>query len=298
MRPPLVGFGDSGAWHLYVMYQGGSVQSFVNNVRQTNLAVSFGLLIVLAGVIFFTLLYTERVRALGKMEMQFAAGLSHELRTPLTAIRSAAHNMIAGAVSGKEEVVKYGRLLQDEGVRLSEMVEQALMFAETQSGKERYKLAPTDVVAVVERVAVNFRDAHPETDRAVVMRIEKDLPFGMTDATALTHCLQNLLINAAKYALPGTPITVEARPAPGKPEEIEISVADLGPGINRSDLRHIFKPFFRGTNAGSAHGNGLGLYLVKRTIESVKGRVGVATSENGSRFTLTIPALREGFDVK
>jgi two-component system sensor histidine kinase KdpD len=249
-------------------------------------------------VIFFTLLYTERVRALGRMEMQFAAGLSHELRTPLTAIRSAAHNMIAGAVSGKEDVVKYGRLLQDEGVRLSEMVEQALMFAQTQSGKQPYKLVPTDVAAVVANATGNFRDMHGETHRDVVIRIEKDLPPGMTDATALTHCLQNLLNNAAKYAAAVTPVTVEARRAPGKPDEIEIAVVDLGPGIRRSDLPHIFKPFFRGQNAGPAHGNGLGLYLVKRTIESVSGRVDVATSDKGSRFTLTIPALREGSDVK
>jgi signal transduction histidine kinase len=106
--------------------------------------------------------------------------------------------------------------------------------------------------------------------------------------------VQNLLENAVKYG--GTSggqaswIGLRARRAPSG--QVEIAVADRGPGIRREDLPHLFEPFFRGRDAAATNvpGSGLGLSLVLHTIEAFGGHVDAESTAEGSVFTLRLPA--------
>jgi signal transduction histidine kinase len=280
------------AWQLYAKHHSGSLQSFTNQFRRRNLLISFGVFTILGLGMAFTLISSERVRALGKLQLEFAAGLSHELRTPLAVIRSAAYNLAAGSISGKDDIVRYGNLLQEQGVRLSEMVEQALLFAQTQSKHKQYELRKVEVRAVIQKAIDACRTVIPDSSREIVVQVREGTPPALTDANALGHCVQNLLINALKYGSAGQPITVTAEADTAHAShQLRITVENGGPGIDASDLPHIFEPFFRGRKTEVVSGNGLGLYLVKRIIESVGGRVMVSSSPaEGTRFTLFIPA--------
>jgi signal transduction histidine kinase len=80
----------------------------------------------------------------------------------------------------------------------------------------------------------------------------------------------------------------------GEPE-VDIAVSSRGSAIDKSDLLHLFEPFFRGKNTEGIPGSGLGLYIVKSIMESLGGSVTVSSSENeGTRFTLHIPAIPAG----
>src|SRR5262249_3889898 len=106
-------------WQFYAKHHSGSLESFSRQFRLRNLAVSSAAFSLLAMGLAFALIASERSRAIGKMQLEFAAGLSHELRTPLTVIRSAGYNLIHGNVGSRNEIVRYGAMIQQEGARLS-----------------------------------------------------------------------------------------------------------------------------------------------------------------------------------
>jgi signal transduction histidine kinase len=273
----------------------GSVEAAVQQLRRRNIAIGIVVLVILGAGLIATWIASERVRKLGQMQIELAAGISHELRTPLAVIRSAGYNMAAGHVSSRDDIVRYGNLFQDQGRRLSEVVEQALLFAQTHSGRNSYSLQPADAAELVTKVVQSCNGLNGTASKQIVLKLPPDVPLVMTDITALSHCLHNLIVNALKYAGPEGQIVVEVRSSPEKPAaEVEIVVSDDGPGIDRRDLPHLFEPFYRGRNSANIEGNGLGLYLVRRTIQSIRGRVSVTSSAgNGARFVLHVPAIQE-----
>jgi signal transduction histidine kinase len=129
---------------------------------------------------------------MGKLQLEFAAGLSHELRTPLAVVRSAGHNLASGKV-GEADIVRYGKLLQEEGLRLSDMVEQALLFAQTQSGRKHYQRVPIDITAVIRNAVQSCEAILPKYPAEIKIEIDPKLPLAVTDADAIQHCLHNLI---------------------------------------------------------------------------------------------------------
>jgi signal transduction histidine kinase len=224
--------------------------------------------------------------------MEFAAGVSHELRTPLAVIRSAAHNLRSGIVRDKEDVEQYATIVGDEARRLSDMVEEVLLYAETQSGRKKYKLEPIDVNEIIDRAISHLSPTIDMDNFQLKTRIEPDLPAVKADAPALVQCVLNLLSNAYKYGTRDGPATIEiAAQASAGSKEVQLSVIDNGPGVDKVDQAHLFEPFYRGVKVGSnTPGNGLGLHLVKRIMQAQGGRVTFNPSPSGgAAFTLHIP---------
>jgi signal transduction histidine kinase len=123
--------------------------------------------------------------------------------------------------------------------------------------------------------------------------IPDDLPAVVADPNALTKCMENLVSNAVKYAGPNKWISVRANTngVPRKPE-VQVIVEDNGIGMSPADLPHIFEPFYRvqAVRDGQIRGVGLGLYLVKRTMEAMGGNVTVSSElGHGTMFTLHLP---------
>jgi signal transduction histidine kinase len=280
----------SDPWQLIVKHRAGSLGTAVEQMRMRNLAIAFGILLVLGAGLITLVISSQRAHTLGKLQMEFAAGVSHELRTPLAVIRSAAHNLRSGVVRDKEGVEEYASIVQEEARRLSEMVEEVLLYSETQSGRKKYQLGPVDVNEVIDRAITNLSPAIDLTHCELTTQIDPDLPPVKADAAGLTQCVQNLLSNAFKYGKNGdkTQIKIAARKSGG---EIQLSVIDRGAGIDSSDQRQLFEPFYRGKNAGpNTPGNGLGLHLVKRIMQAQRGRVTYSPSPyGGASFTLHIP---------
>jgi signal transduction histidine kinase len=201
--------------------------------------------------------------------------------------------MRSGVVSSKEGIERYSSIVEDEARRLSTTLDQLMLYSETNSKRKKYKLARIDVNEVIENAARGLSPTEIENCH-LTMDIDDDLPYVMSDANALSQCVQNLLSNACKYGHNGGPPHIEVKAV--KDErlgEIHLSIADNGPGINAPDRRHLFRPFFRGGWTGSnIPGNGLGLYLVRRIMEALGGRVTIDSPPRGARFTLHIPVAK------
>jgi signal transduction histidine kinase len=285
---------DLGRWRLLVQHQSGSLELAVAHARRRNLAISFGVLLLLTVSVGLLVVTSRRAHRLVRQQIEFVAGVSHELRTPVAVIRSAAENLSQGVVDGGDRIKRYGLLLETEARRLGEMVERVLHYAGIESGRAtgaRVVLAPTEIIegAIDSSVAL----LGPEQ-----VTIERDFAPGVPavrgDAAALRSAVQNLIANAVKYGGRDrwVGIRIEAR-RHRRRQEVWITVSDHGAGIPASELPHIFDPFYRGADAVArqVHGNGLGLSLVRKIVASHGGRVTVTTRAGaGSAFTIALPS--------
>jgi signal transduction histidine kinase len=286
--------GDFGRWRLLVQHESGSLEAAVARARRQNLAISFGVLLLLTVSIALLAATSRRAHRLARQQMEFVAGVSHELRTPVAVIRSAAENLSHGVVDGGDRVKRYGRLLETEARRLGEMVERVLQYAGIQSGLAvgtRVALAPTDIVEGAIESSLTLLEPEGVTIQRDIM---PNPPTVLGDAAALRSAVQNLIANAVKYGGRDrwVGIKVEHGRQRGRPE-VWITVSDHGDGIPASELPHIFDPFYRGADAVArqVHGNGLGLSLVRQIVAAHGGRVTVTTKAGGgSSFTIALPS--------
>jgi signal transduction histidine kinase len=283
---------DSGLsrWRLLLQHERGSLEAAVAGMRQRNLLVSFGILLLMGVSIGLLSLSSRRAQRLARQQMEFVAGVSHELRTPVAVIRSAADNLSHGVVGDPDRVRRYGDTIQAEARRLGEMLERVLHFAGIESGRAGSR-APVDVAAIIDEAidAVTAADEGLLVDR----QIGESVPPVLGDAAALRSAIQNLVVNAAKYGGDDRWIGVRVDlVGSGGAREVRVRVEDHGRGIAAADLPHVFEPFYRGADAVArqVHGSGLGLALVRRIAEAHGGRVTVTTAASGTIFALHLPA--------
>ncbi|MDE0622969.1 MAG: HAMP domain-containing sensor histidine kinase [Bryobacterales bacterium] len=293
-RPRLFVAGDRlRRLEVIVKHVDGSLEEAFAAQRRRSLAMASCLLLLLSGAMALVVVSLRRASKLANMRMEFATAVSHELRTPVTAVRAMGDNIAEGVLGTSEKALSYGKLIRDEGRRLSEMIEQTLKLVSLDSGSGRYDVVPVDTAAVV---AEAVEHARPIIDRAgfVLERSDaNDIPHALADEAALRQSLGNLLSNAVKYGLPGRWVKLEvaATSADNKPE-VEISVHDRGPGVPPKEARSIFEPYYRSVSARDSKvpGSGLGLNLAKRMVHGMGGRLTLrSVPGQGSVFTIHLP---------
>ena len=224
---------------------------------------------------------TERMRA------EFIAMLSHDMRAPLAAARG----MIETLASEWDHL---DNSLRNElldrasrnGVKLGGLIEQLLEHSQLEAGSVVPSTEEVNVARLVDDVVGNLAvllDKH-----RVVIEADNRLNV-VADRQAAERIMTNLIVNAAKYASPGTMITISWR-ADGS--QIAISVADEGIGIAPAERAQIFDSFYRGSRTNGRSGLGLGLAIVHRLAELQDGSVSVESGDRGSTFTVRLPAVQ------
>jgi two-component system sensor histidine kinase SenX3 len=282
-------------WRIALQHGAGSLDEAVAQARRRNLTTSFGILGVLIAGVGLIVINARKSEKLAAQQMEFVATVSHELRTPLAVIRSAAQNLSAGVVDDPAQAKRYGDLIENEGRRLTDMVEEVLEFAGLSGNRRALALKPVDVSWLAQAVI----DAHAPTLSAMDIETEvtssPDLPLVLADEEAIRRALNNLVGNAIKYASDGRYVGIHvSRDQAAGGDDICIDVRDRGQGIASEDLPHIFEPFYRGREVvdRQIHGNGLGLSLVARIAEAHKGSVRVSSTPGaGATFTLRFPIM-------
>ncbi len=290
---PAIRIAGKGVFQLLAQHRAGSLQAAVAAWRRSNLATSFGVLLVLAAGMAFLAIYAQRARSLAKLQMDFVANVSHELRTPVAAVCMMADNLADGVTDDPDRMRDYGRLLRVQGYRLRQMSEQVLMFAGNRKGAPKPGLRPASVAEAVAAAVMHQAPMIQAAGIALEQTIPDPLPPALADPVLLRTCIANLLDNAVKYGRSGGWIGLRAGVEAGPKPEVWISVEDRGPGIDAADRSRIFDPFYRGRLArdSQAPGTGLGLGLVRQAMESIGGRVSMESEPGqGCRFTLHLAA--------
>ena len=276
-RRLLTGAADQGAWEVRARHRSGSLEAIVARSHRRNIAISLGVLGLLAASLVLALAAGQRQQRLARQQMEFVAAVSHELRTPLAVICSAGENLADGVVADSAQVKRYGALIQTEGRRLGDMVERVMEFAGISSGTTLRARTAVDMSKVIAEATDALRVE--ARDRAITLDVESNgaLPSVTGDVDALRSAVQNIVGNALKYSPMGSTIYVSTRVQGGGDPNVQIRVADRGLGIDAADLPHIFKPFYRGRRAVDAQvrGAGVGLSVVRHVIDSHGGSVAV-----------------------
>jgi two-component system phosphate regulon sensor histidine kinase PhoR len=227
---------------------------------------------------------TEQVRR------DFIANVSHELRTPLAGLKAVIETLADGAVDDPKLAQDFLDRADNEVDRLVQMVEELLELSRIESGNVPFNITPTDVELLLQEVAGRLQ---PQAERKH-LTLSLDTGAGLADvpldASRIEHAVVNLVQNAIKFTPEGGSIVVHGSVVAG---ELVVAVTDTGIGIAPADLPRIFERFYKADQSRSSLGSGLGLALVKHTVEGHGGQVRVESVQGqGSRFSFTIPVRK------
>ncbi len=285
----------SGYWQLFVRRGGVSFADEVAAARLRTLRTSFGLLILLCTATTVIVVLARRAQRLARQQMNFVAGVSHELRTPLAVLSAAGDNLADCLVTDSEQLADYGRVIQDETLRLHEMVENVLHVARQRAPAPPLPLQPFDIARLVEEAVRSSKRQLEKAEFEVEEEIQPGAIRVLGNARALQAAILNLISNAVKYGRPARWLRISVLTA-GKTghEEVRIRVDDRGPGIEEAELPRLCDAFYRGRRAREAQikGSGLGLAVVADVAKAHRGRVSIQSRpKGGSSFTLHLPLL-------
>jgi len=227
----------------------------------------------------------RKLLELDHLKSDFVAMVSHELRTPLTSIIGFAHTLRTLPL-GAEQHNKYLGIIEDEGKRLAEMVEEYLDVSKIESGAFPLRLTSVGVPRLVQEAA---ESVHIASRVRVEVRIDPAVPVLTGDLDRLKRVLLNLLANAVRYTAEDTAVDVSTAAAD---DGIRFSVRDHGPGLSRHAQERVFDRFYRGSDSITerTRGNGLGLPIAKSIVEKHGGRIWVESEPgHGATFHFWLP---------
>jgi signal transduction histidine kinase len=263
----------------------------VTNVRRNAFAYSITLLVAITvlGSVVVHRAVSQEMR-LSQLRKDFVAAVSHEFRSPLSSIAMLAERLVSERSMAPGQLAEYHRIIDHDARRLSALVSRLLEFGQIEEGKAAYSLARVDLVEVTQEAIEPVR--HATGPGRVRFNAAATGPLWIRgDRVALSHAVQNLIENAAKYSPADAPIDVICASANGSHM---VEVMDRGIGIPAAEHERIFEKFYRGQDVAALNvqGVGIGLAIVKHVIDSHGGSVSVESrAGDGSRFCLRFPRV-------
>jgi signal transduction histidine kinase len=197
--------------------------------------------------------------------------VTHELKSPLASIKLCLDTLARPGLSTAQQVELRGMMLSDVE-RLTLFVDDILQANRVTHGRRSQTWTMVDVTALVRAAMESIRRRHDLAEESFQLAAPNRLET-FTDPTALEIIVKNLLDNAVKYSA-GTPsVQIELRVL--NTGHMGISVRDQGIGIERNQLRRIFRRFHRAPDplVGERSGSGLGLFVVERLVRNLGGRI-------------------------
>jgi signal transduction histidine kinase len=239
----------------------------------------------------------ERLKQANELKDEFINTIGHELRTPLTSM-SLAIKMLRQPEIEPDRHNQYLNILEEQCQREIKLVSDLLKMQQLESKQLDFRPQPVSIARFITEQATFVADRWLQS-RALelALHLPPESPKIETDADSLKHIIEELLVNAGKFALPQT--MVELWLSVNSSSAI-VEVTNLSKPIASADLPHLFDKFRRGAGATqqAISGTGLGLSLVKALVEHIKGDIQVTSKPVAeaiakTSFTLTIPLVLE-----
>jgi PAS domain S-box-containing protein len=234
-------------------------------------------------------LVDERTRSLRQAVTQmeeFSYSVSHDLRSPVRAMRGYAEVLLQDYASrldepGRDMLTRIHR----NGLRMERLIQDLLTY--TRIARREMPAEAVSLQALVREVVQQYPEMHP--DRAQI-EIEGTLPGVLAHEPSLTQVVSNLLSNAVKFVAPGTRPRVTVR-AERDGDRVRLWIRDNGIGITPENQARLFAMFERVHLDPRYEGTGIGLAIVRKAVERMNGRVGMASDgRSGSEFWIELPA--------
>jgi two-component system sensor histidine kinase KdpD len=222
----------------------------------------------------------EDLAAVNELRASILSSMSHDLRTPLSAIKASATSLLQDDVEWTEDARReLLTTIDEETDRLDRVVGSLLDMSRLQAGAV---VAHKEVIVVDDVLAEALAGLGPGA-RGVVVDIPEDTPPALGDEALLERALANIIANAVAFSRGGTVLVQVGRVR----DEVDIRIADRGPGVAIAERDRIFLPFQRLGDTQRREGVGLGLAIAKGFIEAMGGTI-EADDTPGGGLTIVV----------
>jgi len=230
----------------------------------------------------------EEQKRLENLRRNLVANVSHELKAPLASVRGFSELMLDGLIDENEKE-RYLRIILDNSVHLSKLVDDLLMLSHLESGEVALEQEELNIDKLARW---SFESIAPQGDQKgikLLYNIEPGLPLIRGDRHRLHEVLVNLLENALVYTPAGGEVSLKIYQ---EKEQVIFEIHDTGCGISSDELPLIFERFYKvdKSRRRSSKGSGLGLAISKQLVELHGGTIEVESELNcGSIFRVYLP---------
>ncbi len=258
------------------------------NLRQVALLV-FGVIffsLIITGLILNTIFLVREIRR-NEQHDAFINAVTHELKTPIASIKLYLETLKSRELERQKQIEFYDIML-DDNERLLGTVEQVLLASSTREKNRSLNVSEVDLAELVSETVKLIRSRkHLDETSIRFSKPQKRLKV-VGDRTELQTAFANLLDNAVKYSNGKPKVVVRITRSGG--DQGMVFVRDHGIGIAKTELKRVFRRFYRVPNrsAAAAKGTGLGLAIVRSVIEKHGGRVRAKSKGEGKGTTFMV----------
>jgi two-component system sensor histidine kinase KdpD len=212
--------------------------------------------------------------------------IAHDFKTPLTSIKAAATSLLEDLKFNNRQRGELLLVIDEESDRINRVIGQAIDMAQLDAGEVKLQTSPHFVRELIAAAVEDHENV--KKDRPIRINVQLQDACVLCDLFWAKKVLGHLIGNADLYSAPREPITITTEEIDGF---IFFHVADVGPGIEKSEIDQIFAKFYRGkSQRHRVPGTGMGLAVAKAIVEAHGGTLEVNSEVGrGSIFTFSLP---------
>lgn len=225
----------------------------------------------------------EKEKDLNELKSRFVSMASHEFRTPLSTVLSSAYLIQKYTTSSEQpQREKHLQRIVSSVSMLTDILNDFLSVGKIEEGKIQVRNTEFNIQELVISIAGEIKGTLKKQQKLQYQH--EGNPQVSLDVSLLKHIIMNLVSNASKFSPEASPIEIKTS---RDKHQIILSVKDHGMGISKEDQKHLMERFFRGSNASTIQGTGLGLHIISKYAELMSGTI-ECNSElgNGTEFKI------------
>ena len=238
----------------------------------------------------------EKLKELREMRKEFIDIAAHELKTPLTSVHSAAeliNELYKDKMSDDEDFIDLVNIINSGCKRIQNLVDNLLDFSRMEAKDDILHFKECNFVQIIKDCVITLNGLINKREQEVNLEVLPEKVILNIDEIKIERVVTNLLSNAIKFTPFKGKITIKLEE---KDKYVELSVCDTGIGINKADIKKLFKKFSRihndNTDKINSEGTGLGLYISKGIIELHGGKIWAESKgkNKGATFFVRLPS--------
>lgn len=275
-------------------FQEGDLRARVDKAESTDLSILSESFNDMADTIVSNI---DAIKSVDRLRRELIANVSHDLRTPLAVMQGYIETLqIKHDSLSEEEKKQYLDILQSSSEKLSHLINQLFEYSKLEAKQVEPEKEPFLISDLAMEVYNKYQVLAEKKDVKIKLEVEDSLPPVFADISLVERAIQNLMDNALKFTPEKGEINLIMS---ASANNVEVKVADSGPGIPENEQSYIFERYRKASTSGKSSGGvGLGLAIVKKILEIHNSTIEVISKPNqGTTFQFWLPVYQENVSL-